>query len=73
MKRVLKAALYALAAFLGGAFGTCFAFIAAIKWSAHTDPGVGKVYGVGFPSICVGILAMVITFAIFLRKGRSVP
>jgi hypothetical protein len=73
MKRALKAAWYALVAFLVGAFGTCFAFIGAIKWSAHTDPGVGKVYGVGFPSICVGTLAMIITFAIFLRKGRSVP
>lgn len=70
MKKVLKTALYALAAFIVGAFGTCFVFIAAITWSAHTDPGVGKVYGVGFPSICVGILTMMITFAIFLRKGR---
>jgi hypothetical protein len=72
MKRFLKAALYALAAFLVGGFGTCFAFIAAIKWSAHTDPGVGRVYGVGFPSICVGMLAMIITFVISL-KSTSAP
>jgi hypothetical protein len=49
MKSFFKAALYALTAFLVGGFGTCLAFIAAIKWSAHTDPNVGKVYGVGFP------------------------
>jgi hypothetical protein len=73
MKRFLKAALYALAAFLVGGLTTCLAFIAAIKWSAHTEPGVGKVYGVGFPSICVGMLAMIITFVIFLRKAPSAP
>jgi hypothetical protein len=69
----LKAALYALAAFLVGGITTCLAFIAAIKWSPHTEPGVGKVCGVGFPSICVGMLAMIITFVIFLKKSASAP
>ena len=73
MKRFLKAALYALAAFLVGGFGTCIAFVAAIKWSAHTDPNVGRVYGVGLPSICVGILAMITTFVISLKKSSSAP
>jgi hypothetical protein len=73
MKRFFKAALYAFAAFLVGGFGTCLAFIAAIKWSAHTDPNVGKVYGVAFPSICVGMLAMVITFVLSLKKSTSAP
>jgi hypothetical protein len=73
MKRFLKAALYALAAFLVGGVTTCLAFVASIKWSAHTEPGVGKVYGVGFPSICVAMLAMIITFVIFLKKSNSAP
>jgi hypothetical protein len=73
MKRFLKAALYALAAFVVGGIGTCFIFIAALKWSAHTDPGVGQVAGVGFPSICVGLLTMIVTFVIALNKGGSAP
>lgn len=73
MKRFLKAALFALVAFLVGGLATCLAFIVAIKWSARTYPDVGRVYGVGLPSICVGILAMITTFVISLKKSSSAP
>jgi hypothetical protein len=69
MKRFSKAALHALAAFLVGALTTCLAFIAVIRWSYNAEPGVGHVHGVFLPSICVGILAMILTFAISLRKS----
>ena len=44
---------------LVGGLRTCLAFVVEIKPSPHTDPGLDKVYGVGFPSTCVGMQAYV--------------
>jgi hypothetical protein len=71
MKRLLKAAVYALAAFLVASLSTCFGFVAAIKWSAHRSTGVGHIYGVGFPSLCMGMLAMIVTFVLSLKKSTA--
>ncbi len=71
MKRFLKAALYTIAAFIVGTVGTFSAFFVAVRWLVHTEPGIGKVYGAGLPSLCVGLLAAIGTFIILLGRSPS--
>jgi hypothetical protein len=68
LKRVVKAVLHAMGAFLVAGLGSCIAFTAAVSGSHDGQAGMGAAFG-GF---YVGCIAMIVTFIVSLVKSSRV-